>query len=180
MGAPSFPSLTDNRHTKGDLKSLRVKHDQILQLFTIGVEQTAIAEQLEVSYHVVKNTVSSTLGQARIKELRELAEIDTADIAVQIHLGAARAIRFLNDVISAKGEGEGSSKGLRYKAAVEMLKMDGYTPITRSISLQARGVLGEGGMKALLEKGRAVNGMVSKEVVEVIEADFTELVEEET
>ena len=173
-----FPAMPGQKHVPKQLLELRRRHDQIIQLHVIGLTNIDIAEVIGVKERTVQTTLYSDLGKERIRELRELAEIDTANIATQITLGATRAIQFLNDVVAGIGEGVGASKGLRYKAAVEMLRMDGYTPITRSISLTARGVLGQDGVRSLFEKGRAIQGYEDI-VQEPIEANFTELITEE-
>ena len=174
-----FPPLPGEKHVPKQLLELRRRHDQIIQLHVIQLSNKDISDVMGVTERTVQTTLFSDLGRERIRELKELAEIDVADIATQITLGAARAIKFLNDVVSGTGEGVGVSKGLRYRAAVEMLRMEGFTPITRSINLSARGVLGQDGVQALFSKGKALEvyeGNVVEE--EPIEANFTELIPE--
>lgn len=180
MELSELPGL---KHIPRQLRQLTRRHDQIIQLHVINISNKDIATILGITPRTVQTTIYSDLAKDRIIELKRLAELDTADIAVQIHIGATRAIKFLNEVISGTGEGAGASKGLRFKAAVEALRMDGYTPITRSINLQARGVLGEDGMMALINKGRAVKEAdisISETIstTEPMEADFTELIPE--
>ena len=178
--SPSFPSMPGKKHIRTQLVELRRRHDQVIQLHVIGTSNEDIRKLLGVSHETVQTSLYSELGKERIRELRELAEIDTADIAVQIHLGATRSIKFLNDVVSGVGDGIGASKGLRYKSAVELLRMDGFTPITTSVSIRARGILGEDGVKALLNKGRGIRVYEGEPpaLEEPIEADFTELIPE--
>lgn len=177
----TFPSLPGAKHEKDRLSKLTSKHELILQCHVVAMDEIEIGKRFGVDRLTVRRIVNSELGQARIGQLRQLAEIDTADIATQIHLGAIKSIDFLNEIVSNEGDGIGSSKGLRFKAAVEMLRMDGFTPVTRSVNIHANaGVLGEGGMQALLAKGRAVKGMdeVPFEKKKVIEADFEQLITE--
>lgn len=188
MESPTFPALPGIKRDEHSHKKLTQKHEVILQCHVIGMDHTEIGRQIGLSAHAVTDIVNSELGQARVGQLLQIAEIDTADIATQIHLGAGRAIDFLNEIVSNEGDGIGSSKGLRFKAAVEMLRMDGYTPVSRSVSIHANaGVIGEGGMQALLAKGRAVRGLdvveetppsSSFDKKEVLEANFEELVPE--
>ena len=177
----AFPPLPGTKHVPKQLLELRKRHDQIIQLHVIALSNKDIADVMGVTERTVQTTLFSDLGKERIRELRELAEIDTVDIATQITIGATRAIQFLNDVVSGTGDGEGVSKGLRYKAAVEMLRMDGYTPITRSININARGVLGQDGVRSLFEKGQALQvyeTSIEESPEDPIEADFKELIPE--
>ena len=149
-----LPPMSEVKHSPGQLTELRSRHHEIVRRFVEGADTGEIAAEMGLSDRAVRNCLNSDLAKMKISELQRMADIESADITQIIHQGAAAAAHLLRDIVNGVGEGAVAKLAHRSRVGLEMLKMDGFTPVTRSVSLT--GYLPKEGVEALKTHSRVM------------------------
>ena len=70
-----------NTRTTFDPVALNNRHEEILNLYVLGMKDSEIASMLGISKNMVNYTVTSTLGKERLAMMRGARDAETIDIA---------------------------------------------------------------------------------------------------
>lgn len=128
----NLPALSRPQE-KDQLRRLQAKHQLMIRLHLEGATATEIATQLSVTPKTVLSCLHSDIGLEKIQQLQEIAEIDALDVAKMISRGAVKGAKLLAEMAAGEGQGENATLNQRFKAGLELLKMEGFTPVTRTV-----------------------------------------------
>ena len=125
------PSI--NGRKEEPIKELRERHNEVLRLIALGLENKDIAQHLGVTPQMVCNVRNSRVGRVKLKELSEDRDEETADIAETIKALAPMAVSVLDEVMSSPD----SPAATRVNAAKDLLDRAGHGSVKR-VSLNGR------------------------------------------
>lgn len=131
------PSAHVNKHETYELKRILPRHQEILRLCLLGVDQTDIATQLDMSNRTISLIVNSPLFQSELSRRRKNIEAREDDVLVR---GIERAREILDDASATAAQEQVDLLGeddprIRHSAAKDILdrtigsKVDGSKAI---------------------------------------------------
>ncbi len=157
--------------TTYDLQKLRGIHNEILRMHLLGVKNSDIARDLDVTPQMVCYTVKSELGQERIKDLNGLADDDAIDIKAKIIETLPDSVELLKKVMRGDTEFDDLTTTTRVRAAESLLDRGGFGKVQ-----QVRGTVQHEvliGAQRIKETAREL-GYIQDEVIDV-EAEAVEV-----
>ena len=144
-------------------KQLNAKHDEILRLKLLGMSNRSIGEELGVTEVTVGYVVNSELGKMKLREMQDLSDLETCDIAREIKKAAPKAVRLLRDIVEDRVEG--ASVQLRVRTAQDLLSRAGHSPIQKS-QVQTDSYMDV--VHSIKEKARAAGMLDPAECIDVV------------
>lgn len=101
-------------------------HRQGVRLRSLGLSNTEIARELQVSKNTVDSWVGSELFQREVEILSGAMDADTIDIGKRIREFAPKALDYLEKIVLGQQDGERASVALKTKVADKFLDRAGY------------------------------------------------------
>lgn len=167
----NVPKLRDT--TSGhELQKLQVSHEKIVALTAMGMSRKDVATEIDCSVDKVGYVINGAIGGAKLEEIKAAAQLETVDIARNIHQVAEKAIKLMDEVVSGENKEAGIKE--RLDIAKQVLHMDGFAPVQKQIIDVNRTNAEKIGLDQIRERAAQLH-LLSKPVPEakVIEADFT-------
>jgi hypothetical protein len=155
---PGFP-----QHANYEPEKLSRRHREIIRLANLGMQPSAIAEELGVSRHTVMYTMRSELGREATQHLQDTADGEVQDIQKMLQELQPKAVKVLEEIL----DGNKANLALKFRAAESTLDRGGNGKITKvQGDFHHRGYIG-GTVGIEVFKERAAAAM--RKPVEVIE-----------
>lgn len=118
-----FPEMFTKDTRKFQLKTLKAKHQRMIDLHLMGLKNTEIALTLNITTVSVGDCLNSELGRASIELRRENREELVRDHREQVERITEESLQVVQDVIMGEGDiGAQASVALRTKTALDMIK----------------------------------------------------------
>lgn len=152
------------RVRKYQLTELRERHKEILRQKMLGASNTDIAENLGITSIAVGYTLHGELAQEQMRDMQQIADIDTVDVAHEIKIQAPKAVRLLSEIID--GSHPDASISLRMRAATEILDRAGHGKVTKVEGRFAHGYMDQQGLDLIRARAREI-GLATGNIVEV-------------
>jgi len=166
-----FPTLRDGS-CKHELEELQDSHEKIIRLAAMGMTNAEIALDVGCTREKVTYTLRGELGSAKLETLQIAADIETIDIARNIHVVAEKAILLMDEVVS--GDVAEATIRDRLDVAKQVLSMDGYSPVSKQIIDVNVSNAEKIGLENIRDRAQKLRLLKSPEP-EIIEADFKKL-----
>jgi len=164
-----LPGMRDG--TSGlEVQKLQESHERIINLSAMGMSQRDIAIEVGCSSDKIRYTVNGRLGSDKLEEIQEAAEIETIDIARNIHEVAEKAIRLMDEVVS--GDCEEASIKERLDIAKQVLHMDGFAPVAKQVLDVNISNMEKLGLENIKNRAERLRLLRKPEEEKMIEGDF--------
>ncbi len=164
----NLPRLRDGT-SRVEIERLQESHEHIIRLATMGMNPLDIAREVGCTNDKVSYTLRGELGSAKLEILQTAADVETIDIARNIHFVAEKAIKLMDEVVSGTNE-EASIKD-RLDVAKEVLRMDGFAPVTKQIIDVTTSNADKIGLETIRDRAQTLR-LLNSPNPKVIEADF--------
>lgn len=162
----TLQSLNDKRFVEKrqsyEIKQLWENHHQILRLISLGMKNTEIASELNISSQTVSNVRNSALAQEVLQKQKETLDEEIVSISKRIEKFTPIALQLLEDIIEGKVE---TSIGLAARTAENYVSRGGYGTVQKSVSLN--GTLTKSDLERIKERAKEAkreNSLVAIEV----------------
>lgn len=152
---PEVPKINAYQPTE-----IRARHEEILRRYAIGEKEVDIAEALGITTRSVNHIVNSELGQERVQEIKDLAEVDTVSVINEIKLCLPQAVKILKSIMLGKVEQTADHNVpiiTRLKAAESLLDRGDVGKTTRSHSIVNHGYMGKVGLEIIRERAKSLD-----------------------
>jgi hypothetical protein len=125
-----IPPGKDARYIQGRLKG---RHRLACSMHVCGFDNKEIAEKLGLSIPQISNILNSPQAKVEILRLSMKVQADTLDVHARLQLLASPALTVLADQV----QNPQMDARVRQKAAFGILDRAGYTPVQKTLHMQA-------------------------------------------
>ena len=112
---------------KYSIQEMQSVHREVVRRILIGQKSVDVAKDLGVTPAMVSYTRNSPIVQRQLAIMEAVRDIDAVDVSKRIKDLAPKAVTMLEEVM----DNENSPAAVKVKAAVELLKMNGFVPPVR-------------------------------------------------
>ena len=123
-----MPRHPYKEHRRYNIQHLWDRHHEIKRMVFMGMTNEDIAQALGCHKQTVSITRNSPIVRAELDKMQAVADGQTIDIAIEIKNLAPKALRFIESEVLDNPD---ASRGLRYKAAVDLLDRAGHVKPTK-------------------------------------------------
>jgi len=125
----SRPPTLQRKYTS---QVMTARHQEIIRLIVLGLENKAIAAMLGVTPQTVSNVRNSPLAQHYMDTLKIARDATTVDIGRTLVQVAEKGAKYLDELIDGVHDDQGVTPGLKAKVSWDALSRVGHSPVVRT------------------------------------------------